>query len=185
MRKRRKQSIIATAIALVGIILILSVAWIMSKEHRFKNYYNKPGGFSINYPASWSFQENKGGASVIFFSPQENDLDFFKESVNVVVQDISANPMDLKAYTELAIKQMKLVFEDNFIILDSGMISIGGQPGFKMTFLGKGSDTELKYMSAWTLDGLTAYQITYTAVSSQYDRYIGKMKRMVSSFRIE
>lgn len=185
MNQRQKKNLIAALTALLGVALILLVVLIMTKEHRFKTYHNKAGGFSIRYPAAWSWEENKGGAAVIFFSPKDNELDFFKESVNVVVQNITDNPMNLKDYSEQAIKQMEVVFEENFIVLESGPTFIAGRPAYKLIFIGKGSDTELKYMSVWTLEGLTAYQITYTALASQYDRYIGEMKRMVNSFRVD
>ena len=185
MEQRKKQTLLAGVAALLGIVLILGVVLTMSREHRFKKYHNTAGGFSISYPATWDFQENKGGAAVIFFSPEENDLDFFKENVNVVVQDISGNPMTLKAYSELAIKQMQLMFKDNFVAIESAPTFVDGQAAYKLIFIGKGPDTELKYMSVWLIKDLTAYQITYTALFFQYDRYIGKMKSMVNSFHID
>lgn len=185
MDRRKKQNLISAIVAALGIILILGVIWVVSKDYRFNAYQNENKGFSIDYPASWSFEENTGGAAVIFLSPQENDLDFFKESVNVVVQDISGNPMELKEYSELAIEQMEAVFGENFVILESGLIFVAGQKGYKLVFIGKGPDTELQYMSVWTISGLSAYQITYTALSSKYDRYLPKMKRMVRSFKLE
>jgi len=60
-----------------------------------------------------------------------------------------------------------------------------GQSGHKLDFLGKGPETDLHYMSIWTIDGLTAYQVTYTSLASQYEHYISKVKRMLRSFRIE
>lgn len=171
--------------ALLGITLILGVVWIASKEHRYSKYQDEFGGFAISYPATWSWEENKGGAAVIFFSPKENELDIFQENVNVVVQDISGNPMELRAYSDLAIKQMQLVFEDNFIIVESGPTFVAGQAGHKLIFIGKGPDTDLKYMSVWLIKDLTAYQITYTALASNYDRYVGKMKHMVRSFQVD
>ncbi|MCK5179751.1 MAG: hypothetical protein KAR32_09495, partial [Candidatus Omnitrophica bacterium] len=168
MNRRQKQALFIRSVALLGVVLILGVVWIMSREYRSNEYHSKAGGFSIRYPVTWSFQENTGGAAVIFFSPKANELDFFKENVNIVVQDISQAPMELKAYSKLAIKQMQIVFEDNFVIIESGPTFIAGQVAYKLIFLGKGPDTELKYMSVWTIKGLTAYQITYTALSSQY-----------------
>ncbi|MBN1870262.1 MAG: hypothetical protein JW847_06800 [Candidatus Omnitrophica bacterium] len=185
MDQRQKLNLIYSVTALLGIVLILGTVLILGKEHRFKKYHDKYGGFSISYPAAWSLEKGKGGTAVIFFSLQENDMDFFKESVNVVVQDISANPLDFKAYTELAIKQMELVFGENFVILESGPAFVAGRSAYKLIFLGKGPDTELKYMCVWLLKDVTAYQITYTALSSQYDRYIDKVKKMVNSFRID
>jgi len=183
--QRKKHKIITGIVAGIGIILILSVAWVTSREYRFKRYKNNRNNFSIKYPASWALEENINGAAVIFYSPQENDLDYFKENVNVVVQDISRNPLNLKEYSELAIEQMEVVFEENLIILDSAPAFIADQAGYKFVFIGKGPETDYKYMSVWTIDGLTAYQVTYTALASQYERHLSNAKRMIRSFRIE
>lgn len=172
-------------VAGVGIILILSVAWVASREYRFKRYTNDEKNFSIKYPALWTYEENINDAAVIFYSPQENDLDFFKESVNVVVQNISGNPMNLQGYSQLAIKQMEAVFGENMIILESAPTFIADRSGYKLVFLGKGLEADLQYMSVWTIDGTTAYQVTYTSIASQYERYIFKVKTMLRSFRIE
>lgn len=184
MDHRQKSTIIAVLAGLLGFVLIVGVILVMSKEHRFGKYKSKADGFDISYPASWTYEENKGGAKAIFFSPKENQLDVFQENVNVVIQDLSANPLTLKKYTEIAIRQMEIVFEENFVLLESGDIKVAGEPGHYIVFIGKGPDTELKYKSVWMLKDVTAYQITYTALTSAYDRYVGKMDRMVSSFRL-
>lgn len=184
MSRRIKQNIIAGVVAGVGIILILSTVWVFTREHRFKNYKNKSYGFSIKYPALWALEENKNGAAVIFYSPQENDLDYFQESVNVIVQDISGNPMDIRDYSELAIKQMEVVFEDNLIIIESAPKFFAGQTGYIFIFIGKGSGTDYHYMSAWTIKDLVAYQITYTSLTTKYEQYISIAKKMLRSFRL-
>ncbi len=185
MSRRSKQNIIAGVVAGVGIMLILSTVWVISREHRFKKYINKEHGFSIKYPALWAYEENKNGAAVIFYSPQENDLDFFQESVNVVVQSIAGSPMNLKDYSQLAIEQMEAVFEENLIIIESAPTYFAGQAGYKFIFLGKGPGLDYQYMSAWTIKDLVAYQITYTSLASQYKQYISKAKRMLKSFRFQ
>jgi len=185
LSKRKKQYIIFSIVAGIGIILILSGAWVVSREYRFRSYTSDDHGFSIKYPAVWSQEENKNGAAVLFYSPQENDLDFFKESVNVVVQDISGNPTNIKEYSQLAIEQMKAVFGDNMIIFESNPTFFAGQSGHKLVFVGKGPEADLQYMSVWTIKDLTAYQVTYTALNSQYERYMSKVNKMLKSFRIE
>ena len=185
MSRRKKQNIISGVVAGVGIILILSGAWVVSREYRFKSYKNEEHGFSIKYPALWALEENKNDTAVIFYSPQENDMDFFKESVNVVVQDISGNPMNIKDYSQLAIEQMEAVFEENMIIFESEPTFFADRSGYKLVFVGKGPETDYKYMSVWTIEGLTAYQLTYTSLNSQYERYVSKVKKMQESFRIE
>lgn len=184
MDRRIRQNLGIGIVFCIGILLILSVVWVLSKQYRFREYRNERKGFSVKYPAAWAFEENKNGAAVIFFSPTETELDFFRENVNVVVQETQGEPKTLRQYSDLAIKQMELVFEKNFVLLESMPIRFAGREGYKIVFLGKGPDTELKYMCVWTLDGVKAYQLTYTALSSQYDRYVSKMKRMVRSFHI-
>jgi hypothetical protein len=80
---------------------------------------------------------------------------------------------------------MEAVFKENFVIIESGVSFVSGQAGYKLIFLGKSPDTELKFMIVWTIKDLTTYQVTYTALSSKYDRYLLKVKRMLSSFRID
>jgi hypothetical protein len=156
----------------------------VGQQYRLREYRHEHKKFALKYPALWAFEENKDGAAVIFFSPIENDLDFFRENVNVVVQESEEGPMTLKEYSETAIKQMEMVFGNNFVLLESTPIRFAGREGYRIVFLGKGPDTELKYMCVWTLEGAVSYQLTYTALSSQYDRYLSQMKRMARSFRI-
>ena len=186
MNQRQKHTLIAAIVALLGIILILGVVWTVTKENRFNRYHNKRGGFTMSYPATWAYQEDVGGAAVIFFAPKANDLDFFQENVNIVVEDISGRSANtLASYSKLAVEQMEAVFGENFEIYESGPGLLGIRTAYKLIFLGKGPGTEFKYMSVWTIEGSTAYQVTYTAVASQFDLYLPKMKRMVRSFRID
>ena len=175
---------IFNSIAGIGVVCILIMLWIFSKEHRFNRYSDDHYHFSIKYPTSWSFEKNKNKAVVIFYSPEESELDFFMENVNVVVQDISRNPMSIEKYSSTAIKQMEAVFSDNMIILESEPMYFAGREGYKFVFRGKTPETELQYMSVWAINGLTAYQVTYTALASQYERHLPKVKKMIRSFRI-
>jgi hypothetical protein len=184
MQRRQRQTIIASVTAAIGLALILAVGWFFVKPYWPLGYENTQYGFALKYPAAWSFAENQGGAAAIFYSPKENALDIFKENVNIVVQDISRNPMTLEKYTETAIAQMNAVFGTNLEILVSTQISVGKQPGHQFIFIGKGPDGNLRYQCRWTLAGTTAYQITYTAIASGYERHLAQAERVMNSFRI-
>ncbi len=184
MRHRQKQTIIASVTAAIGLGLILTAGWFFLKPYRSLGYENGQYGFALQYPAAWSFAENQGGAAAIFYSPKENALDIFKENVNIVVQDISRNPMTLEKYTETAIAQMNAVFGINIEILVSTRISIDNRPAHQFIFIGKGPDGNLQYQCRWTLVGTTAYQITYTALASGYQKHLAQAERVMNSFRI-
>lgn len=185
MKKRKKQDITLGVIAVIGIVLILSAAWVFSKGYRFSKYKNEKEGYSISYPSDWALEEGLNGVSVIFLSNQDNELDFFRENVSVVVQDLSSDPMNLTEYSAKAVHQMEAVFKDNLVIRASEPALFAKIRGYKFEYFGKGEGTDLHFLIYWTVTGLTAYQVTYTAVSSQYERYLPKVNRMIQSFRIK
>jgi len=186
MQKREKQFIIAVVLGTAGFILTLAVGFLYFQKIGTIRYSSKAYGFSLRYPASWSVIENKDGAAAIFLSPLENDLDTFKESVNIVVQDLSAKPMNLKEYSETAILQMKLVFEKNLEILESEPASLSGHPAHKFVFIGYGPNVELQYMIVWTVVGEKAYQVTFAAENPlRYEKFLNQVRTLFNSFRIK
>jgi len=184
MQRRQKQSLIIGLVSLLSIWLIVSVLWIFGKEWRFSKYDNTTAGFSIKYPLRWAKAENQNGATVIFSSPTENKLDFFQENVNVVVTDLSRSPKTLIDYSDLAVNQMKVVFKENLEVIDSSATYLSGKPAHQFIFIGKGPEATLKFFMVWTIDDNRAYQITYSAIASTYDKYLGKFQRMIKSFEI-
>lgn len=181
---RKTQQLVVTVTAVISIILIGIAALLYWRGHNFKKYKNAEQHFSIKYPSDWTMAENTNGAAVIFFSPLENDLDYFKESLNVVVQDLSKNPMSLNDYTQTAIYQMKVVFKDKMEIIDSEPTTLAGHAAHRFIFKGAKTEVPLQYMCVWLVDGYKAYQVTYTAFASKYDLYLSKIQPMINSFRI-
>ncbi len=187
MKNRKLKNIQFNIIAAIGILLILTTFLYLGKNYFFFKKYTHPSNdFSIRYPSDWSVEENKKGVATILLSPLENDLDLFKENVNIVVQDLSIHPLNLEEYTKLAIKQMKIVFKKNMSILESKPVKLAGRPAHEFVYLGNMGDgrANIKIMHIWTLDGLTAYQVTYTALEDKYDKYLLKVKEMIRSFKI-
>jgi hypothetical protein len=124
------------------------------------------------------------GAAVIFISPKTNNLDYFRENVNIVVQDLTDVAISLQSYTDLVLDQMARIYGDNIQILESNPLTIAGEPGHKIIFIGKGPDLEMKYMITWMMKDTKAYQITYTSEASQYDQYMLYMEMITRSFRL-
>lgn len=184
MQRRQRQTIIAAISGVIGLMMILAVGWIYSKQYRLLSYDNSRVGFSLKYPVTWSFGEDINGAAAIFYSPKENALDTFRENVNVVVQDLSVKPMDLEEYTKTAIIQMQAVFETNLQIIDSSPIMVANEPGHQFVFIGKGPDGEIYYLCRWTVVGTSAYVLTYTGKSLGYPKHLAQARRIMKSFRI-
>jgi len=182
MSRRSRQNIIFLVLGMIGIGLIAIIALVYFKQRHWRGYENETAGFGLKYPPDWSYVDNRNGAAVIFYSPIETDLDAFQENFNIVIQNVPLELTDIDKYTNKAIEQMKAVFKENFEVVESSPMRINGQMGYKLVFIGKGPETELKYQSCWFLVGDTAYQLTYTALASKYDKFITAVNRMVSSF---
>lgn len=174
---------------LIGIALIVFVIWKYLDMNQFEMYAKDQVPFSIKHPAEWDVVENQNGAAVLFYSPLENELDVFRENVNIVLQgDIQQGT--LAQYTKLAIKQIEVVFKKNLEILESRPASLSGMPAHRLIYRGSntskpGEDANFKVMHVWTLHEGRAYQFTYFALEAQYDRYLPKVKSMLRSFKIK
>ncbi len=171
-------------IAGIGLIIACLGAWKIFSEAKFISYKHTSGFFEIAYPPSWTMLENEAGAAAIFYSQKENELDIFKENVNVVVQDLSKKPMPLEQYTKIAINQMKVVFKTNMEIIESAPFYLGGLKAHKLIFVGSGPEGDIKFMTIWTLKGDTAFQISYTGLKSDWEDYKKDADKMVRSFKI-
>jgi len=185
MQRRKQKTIIFGVVGAVGLILISIFLLLYVKEHSFTRYVNKSEGYSIKYPSTWTMEKNSQGASVVFFTALESELDFFKENVNVVIQDISGNPMNIAQYSKLAMDQMAGVFGSNFEIVEKESTYLDDRPAFKIIFLGKGPEFTIKYKVIMAVEDVFAYQITYTSLTSTYDKYVDKVDKIIESFTIK
>jgi len=182
MKRKPKFSWSVFLVITMAVIILVVVGWYFLKEFRFQTYVNQRHGFQIDYPVNWIFEENINGALVIFYSPLENQLDFFKDNINVVIQDISASPMGLAEYSETAVNQMKLVFGEQMKIHEYKDTSLGGFPAKRLVFTGPGPQSDLKYLTVWTVNRNVVYQLTYLSVASQYNHHVLKILKMIRSF---
>ena len=185
LSSREKKLTLAYTVGALSLIVIIFVLFLISKGYRFRKF-DRPGhNFSIKYPASWTMEENTNGVAAIFYSPLETDLDFFQDNVNVVERSYPEDPKDIKDYAEMAVKQMQAVFKENFILLEMTPTFFATYPAYRISFIGKGPQGELKFLILCTRKGETSYQITYAAMTSQYDKYLDKVNSMISSFKIK
>lgn len=183
MKKRTKIIYITGG---VGLILIVTIVTLFLLQFKFRRYTDKARGFSIEYPAEWEVMKDYGGAAVVFKSPLDGPLDVFHENVNIIVQDISHDPLTLREYSDRAIYQMEVTFMQNFELEESTAVAtLGGYPAYKIIFTGHGPNTELRYYMTWiVLDKVRAYQVNYTALPSQFDKYDPLVERMLLSFKV-
>ncbi|MBI4170245.1 MAG: DcrB-related protein [Candidatus Aenigmarchaeota archaeon] len=149
----------------------------------FLAYSNPTYGIQMQYPASWTVNENAEGIVVAFVSPLEDKNDIFRDSVNVVMNDLSEQKLTMEDYTEFALQQLARTFPDA-LITEANDITLDGNPARKIVYTFQGQYGKLQVMQAWTIKDDLAYVITYTAQEEKFSAYRGTAEKMAASFKI-
>lgn len=160
------------------LLLIINPAFILMN---WLNHTDTVLNFSIKYPETWTKQPNPN--IMVFLSPKEGVMDMFQENVNVILQDLSRQPMSLEQYTAITKKQVV----DNFgasSILSIKDIIIAGEHAKELTYNMNYQGKKLKVKQSWLLKGNSAYLLTYTAEPEQYVKYESLAMEMIQSFKI-
>ena len=125
------------------------------------------------------------GMVAVFLSPLENNSDAFQENLNIIIQDLSEEPMTLAEYTELSIGQAQEYRTDE-TDFDSIATTLDGIDAHKITYTGYNPYTgqTLKHMQVWTIKDNTAYILTYTAEIDKYNNFLDDAQEMINSFEI-
>ena len=143
--------------------------------------------YEISYPESWTKQQK--GTAIFFLSPKGNEKDLFQENVNVIVQDLSSQPMTLEEYTNLTKNQITQALGSSAIVSVKDL-SFSGQQAKEMIYTMpknpmQGRNLNLKLRQVWFIKGNNAYLLTYTAQSSEYDNYLETAKGIFDSFKLK
>jgi hypothetical protein len=122
------------------------------------------------------------GGSVVSFSP-ELDNSAHNPCLNVVVQDLSANPTSLEDFTKISIDQIRQMLPhiDEVHLIDR---SLGGCEGKHVEYLTTLQGTQLKFLQVFTLKENTAYIITFSAPVSSHLHYSKIIEHCLESFQI-
>lgn len=153
------------------LLLLLIPGWL--------TYTDNVNKFTMNYPKEWTKKEV--GNAVAFLSPREDDKDLFQENVNIMLQDLSGQPVTLEQYTELTKKQIA----DNSgagAILSQSSTTIGGQKAVEMVYNLNFQGRTLKIKQYWFIKGNKAFLFTYTAEPSQFSKYEETATSVINSF---
>jgi len=146
-----------------------------------QTYENKTDGFSLQFPSTWTFQEQAYGASVVFSSPT-SETDKIKENVA-----ITRTPLN-KTYTVeeyYIINKERLATQNGYNEIENSIIKINNLDAKKIIFTSTFEDKKLQFEEIFIIDNNFLYTITYTATQDTFDKYIKKVDKMVASIKIK
>jgi len=166
-------------------VLIVTIMMLGSCAQEKMNKYVAES-YEISYPEKWVKQAKPN--MVLFLSPQKNKTDFFQENVNVMLQDLSSQPMTLEEYTDLTKQQVTQALGASAIISLKDM-NFAGQKAKEMIYnMPKnpmaGRNFNLKLRQIWFVKENKAYLFTYTAEKDEYENYLEVAKQTIDSFKL-
>lgn len=155
-----------------------------SQENMNKHTDSK---YDIFFPESWTKQQK--GTATFFLSPKESEKDLFQENINIMVQDLSSQPMTLEEYTNLTKTQITQALGSSAIVSVKDF-NFAGQQAKEMVYTMpknpmQGRNLNLKLRQVWFIKGNNAYLLTYTAQNSEYDNYLETAKGIFDSFKLK
>jgi eukaryotic-like serine/threonine-protein kinase len=146
-------------------------------------YENPTYKIRLTYPPYLKKQEEISGEIIFFLSPQDSTTDAFPANLDIIVQNISSQPMSLEEFTNISIAQIREMVPD-YVITDSRKATLSKESAYLLSYTGTQGLLKLKWMSVYTIKNDTLYLITYTAGSDKFSTYLPTVSKMLDSFEI-
>lgn len=141
--------------------------------------------YTVSYPNTWEFDvSGQHGTRFFIFSQLENKEDDFRENINLIIQDLSANAMDLDEFTKISTNQVKEIFPDGIIIVSSREKN-KEKVFHKMIYTGNQSGFNLKFKQYYWIENKKAFVLTFTSVLTKFESFKLISEQIMNSFIIK
>ena len=147
-------------------------------------YGNADYHLNIQYPNTWQMQELKQKEEnltllVMFLSPLAPG-DTIRENINLVIEDISKNPLTLDDYTTSGLEKERKFF-DSFKIIESINTTLAALPAHSVTYTASLKGQTLEFRQVWVLRGKEAHVWTFADTPANFDKDVSVFMRMLGT----
>ncbi len=140
---------------------------------KFTTYENSQYSVKISYPEDW--KPGNDANTILFFVSSKG------QSINLVYNDYSKNPMTLDKFTEEVQKYFDTISIDLYPPVPK-KTTVSGNPGYYVIYNTKFGNIDVRVMQAWTIKNDKVYSLTYGGPIKEFDESLGK--RIIDSFEI-
>jgi hypothetical protein len=168
-------------------IVILNIVLLTGCSQDVKQYKNFEKGYSFSYSAKWE-KKLVGGREIFFLNPKKGEESSFRTNINIMIQDLSRDPMNLGSYHELTKNQIEEALSFNTISSEKNIV-VSGFPAKEIIYsipqdISKGRHLDLKLKQVYFIKDNFAYLITYTALKNEFDKYSASANTVFSTFKV-
>jgi hypothetical protein len=171
------------------VVIGLPVIWIIlatvtasagqEEEGEWLTYENKDLGFSIQYPPSWTIEEDKD--QVLLRGSDDETL-----HVEITSESLPEEKITLKQYSNMHINDLEENKDFKLLHSTATTIGVGDYPAHKVIY--KLTDKSTKNQNTvtrfWTVQDDKAYSIAYIGVEPKYFNLYSIALKMFDSFQI-
>lgn len=137
--------------------------------------------YYVVIPKGWAFDDTgQNGTKFMMFSPSDGENDSFKENINLIVQDLKANPMSLDDYAELTLTQYVSM---GVTVVENVQTANPMRQKFVLSAQQGGFDLRL-VQYCWMIDD-QAYVLTLTCLKDEQEQYWEAGLKAMDSFKIK
>jgi hypothetical protein len=141
--------------------------------------------FSITYPEDWELDlSGQMGSSFLLFSNLTDAEDNFRENVNLMIQDLSGQPMNLNQFIELSENQVRTLITDGQLEL-SKRHTKDEREFHEFVYTGTQGLYKLKFMQYCWVESNQAKVLSFTAEQDQFDLFAETAGGIMKSFEIK
>jgi hypothetical protein len=143
-------------------------------------------GFSIQYPDSFDLDKSgELGTSFILFSRQTNDIDLFKENINLIIQNLEGQGIDLNKYVKISEDQIKTMVTDGKLLESKRLADKYRNEYQRVIYTGKQDEYMLKWLQYYWVENKQAYVLTLTCEAQLFERYLPVGEAIMKTFQLK
>lgn len=155
-----------------------------NKKEQTENWTTLKGdNYAIQHPSNWDVDKSgQMNTSFFLFSPIENEIDDFRENINLIIQDLTGYDLTLEQFTELTESQVKTLIT-NANMISSETVERDNRTYQKMIYTGSQGVYNLQFEQFfWVIDN-KAIILTLTCKEDAFNSYRKLGEKIMHSFK--
>lgn len=136
--------------------------------------------YDLTAPVGWELDTTgKMNTSMILFTPADSTNDYFKENINLILDDVSANNLSIDAYVEQAVGMIREFITD----LEQLEVKKEGED-YWLTYLGRQGTLKASYYQRIMVKDGRAYILTYTSIDGKPSKSHALAQEVIRRFQL-
>jgi hypothetical protein len=141
--------------------------------------------YAIQYPPDWTANTTGvGGTSFALFAPAGSPNAVFRQNLNLMIRDVSADTVTLEELTNVNVKTLEAAFT-GFTVISSKRLRDAAGDYQEMVYEFRQQGYYLRQLQEFRIIRGKAYILTFTSRRSLYETYQEVVGRILGSFKLK